>query len=154
VKPELGNLRSLPALPRKQDFLDITEDRREPLPYSEIVIGTFKTDSLAVDIQAKILLGEKIQPATETFLARICLGDPYCPRCSRSLDRRDAGWMADGMQIGYQCPTCGTQREGTYSDLFKDVCGQVRRNYPEYWQKYQKAIHDLTGGEPHKFKVP
>jgi hypothetical protein len=154
VKPELGKLRSLPPLPRKQDFTGIIEDRRESLPYSHVVIGTLKRGVLAVDVRAEVFLEEKIRPPIGIFADRVSLDDPYCPKCSRPLAPLHASWMADGVQIGYQCRSCLTEIRGTRSDVLSEARGEIRRNYEKYWQNYQNAIQELTGGEPHKFRVP
>ena len=102
-------------------------DTRKPLPYSKVVIGSFKDRVLTVDILAEVILQETAQPGVEVFLTRIDIGKPYCPICSRPLDTQHASWMADGVQIGYECHSCHTQRKGHEYDIFNDVQGQIRR---------------------------
>jgi len=130
-----------------------SQDAKKKLPVSKITIGTYKERSLAVDILAVVILEEKSKPGVEMFLKRIELGEPYCPNCLRPLDAIRASWMADGVQIGYRCSKCNTKREGTELDLYKDVEGEVRRNFETYWQTYTEAIHRLTGGKPGEFRV-
>jgi hypothetical protein len=129
------------------------QDARKKLPVSEITIGTYKESLLAVDILAAVILEEKSKPGVEVFLKRIVLREPYCPNCSRTLDTAHASWMADGVQTGYRCSKCNTERKGTELDLYKDVDGEVRRNFETYWQTYTEAIHRLTGGKPGEFRV-
>jgi hypothetical protein len=129
------------------------QDTRRELPVSEVGIGTFKDSLLAIDILAKVVLGERSKPSIEVFLKRIVLGEPYCPNCSRTLDTTHASWRADGVQIGYACSNCKREREGKKLDLYKDVQGQVRRNFDAYWQTYTEAVDRLTGGKPEEFKV-
>jgi len=126
---------------------------RKKLPVSEITIGTYKEPSLAIDILAEVILEEKSKPDIEVFLKRIVLREPYCPNCLRTLDTTHASWMADGVQTGYKCSKCNNEREGTVLDLYKDVHGEVRRNFETYWQTYTEAIHRLTGGKPGEFRV-
>jgi len=128
-------------------------DPRRKLPVSEVSIGTFKDTVLAIDILAKIILEERIKPSVEVFLKRIILERPYCPKCQRTLDTTHASWMADGVQIGYKCSNCQTERKGTMSDIYRDVQGEVRRNFDSYWQAYSHLINELTDGKPQDFRV-
>lgn len=128
-------------------------DPRKKLPVSEVSIGTFKDTVLAIDILAKIILEERTKPSAEVFLKRIVLERPYCPTCSRTLDETHASWVAYGIQTGFQCSKCQTEREGVMSDIYRDVEGEVRRNFGVYWQTYIRAIDQLTGGKPHDFRV-
>lgn len=133
----------------------LRKDRRKTLPQREVVLGRFtKDERLVLDICAEILLGEEAPPKVELFLRRLRLGRPYCPRCLRPLDEWRAGWMADFGQIGYRCPRCGTEIEGDEADLAADVDGAVRRDFPDYWRRYQTEIRRLTRGKPHKYKLP
>jgi hypothetical protein len=129
------------------------QDTRKKLPVSEVTIGTFKDPLLAIDILAEVILEERSKPGIEVFLERIVLREPYCPHCSRTLDTTHASWVADGVQTGYRCSDCKTDREGTVLNLYKDVQGEVRRNFETYWQTYTEAIHRLTGGKPERFRV-
>jgi len=61
--------------------------------------------------------------------------------------------IAIGGQTGYKCSKCDTEIEGTVLDLYKDVRGEVPRNFESYWQTYTEAIHRLTGGKPGEFRV-
>jgi len=131
----------------------LSQNAKKKLPVSEITIGTYKESLLAVDILAAVILEEKSKPGVEVFLKRIVLKEPYCPNCSRTLDTTHASWMADGVQTGYRCSKCNTERKGTELDLYKDVDGEVRRNFETYWQTYTEAIHRLTGGKPGEFRV-
>lgn len=128
------------------------QNARKKLPVSEITIGTYKESLLAIDILAEVILEEKSKPGIEVFLERIVLRQPYCPNCSRTLDTTHASWKADGVQTGYRCSKCNTERKGTVSDLYKDVQGEVRRNFEMYWQTYTEAIHRLTGRKPGEFR--
>lgn len=138
-------------------FSDIVKwlfkDRRKILPYKEVIIGTFKKDGLAVDIRAKIFLEEKVQPPVEIFLDRISIKNPYCTKCARILDIVRASWMADFLQTGYKCISCQAEIKIDYSDLMKEIKGEVRQKYSDYWQNYHEAIYDLTGGKPQKYKL-
>jgi len=129
------------------------QSARKKLPVSEITIGTYKESLLAIDILAEVILEEESKPGIEVFLKRIVLRDPYCPNCSRTLDTTHANWMADGVQTGYMCSKCNTERKGKVSDLYKDVHGEVRRNFETFWQTYTEAIHSLTGEKPGEFRV-
>jgi len=129
------------------------QSARKKLPVSEITIGTYKESLLAIDILAEVILEEESKPGIEVFLKRIVLRDPYCPNCSRTLDTTHASWKADGVQTGYRCSKCNTERKGKVSDLYKDVHGKVRRNFETFWQTYTEAIHSLTGEKPGEFRV-
>jgi hypothetical protein len=128
-------------------------DPRKKLPVSEVSIGTFKDRVLAIDILAKVILQEKTKPSIEVFLKRIVLERPYCPNCQRTLDTTRASWMADGVQTGYKCSNCQTERRGVMSDIYKDVQGEIRRNFDSYWQPYSRLINELTDGKPQDFRV-
>lgn len=131
----------------------VTKDRRKPLPYHEVIIGTFKKDSLAIDIRAKIFLEEKLQPAIEIFLDRVSIRAPYCRKCNRPLQTLRHSEMADFLPYGYSCNYCQIQMNGTHSDIFNEIRGEIRRKYSDFWHNYSKAIYDLTGGKPQKFKI-
>jgi hypothetical protein len=128
-------------------------DSKRTLPYRYISIGTFKTKELGVDIQAKIILEEKIKPDIENFLERINTGNPYCPKCSRPLDEWRSNWETKFDRIGYKCPSCNTQRAGDTMDLLNDICGLIRPNYDYFWDIYSKKIHQLTGGKPQDYLI-
>lgn len=128
-------------------------DSKKKLPYRDISVGTFKTKELEVEIMAKIVLEEQIKPDIENFLERIYTGDPYCPKCSRTLDDWKSNWMANFAQIGYKCPSCNTQREGDTLDLLNDVYGLIRSKYAYYWNIYSEKIHELTGGKPQDYII-
>ena len=61
---------------------------KKELPYKYVSIGKPETaDGLvAVDIQARIVLNDQMQPDIQNFFNRIILGQPYCPKCSRPLE--------------------------------------------------------------------
>lgn len=128
-------------------------DSKKTFPYRYISVGTFKTNELEVDIQAKAILEEQIKPDIENFLNRIDTGNPYCPKCSHPLDEWKLGWMANFAQIGYKCPSCNTQREVNTCDLLNDVYGKIRSNYDYFWDIYSKKIHQLTGGKPQDYII-
>ena len=123
------------------------------LPSDSVVIGTLEMDTLATDIRAKIILNDNIKPDIDIFLDRIQRISPYCPKCNRPLETKRASWMADGVQIGYLCKNCKTEYEGTYSDVFSEVLGEVRRNYDKYWNVYQDKIQKLTKGNPERYRT-
>ena len=132
----------------------ISKDRRKVLPYSEGVIGTHSVERLNVAIFAKIFLLETVRPPVDEFLARLRLGDPYCCECSRPLDLWRASWMANGIQIGYKCPNCGSEIKKDWPALSKEVSATVRKAYDSYWSNYQKEIMALTQSKPHKYRLP
>lgn len=141
------------VIPQVHTDLEEFPDSRTKLPISEVSIGTFKDTELAVGILAKVILEEKTKPDVEVFLKRIFLGKPYCPKCQRTLDTTHADWMADGVQTGYKCSKCQTERRGVMSTIYKDVQGEVRRNFDTYWQTYSRAINELTHAKPEDFRV-
>ena len=128
-------------------------DTRKPLPVSELTIGTFEQGGLAIDILAKIVLGETSAPSVAVFLQRIVLHRPYCPKCKRTLDTTHADWMADGVQTGFECRNCGTQRTGVMHDLYRDVEGAIRRSYDDFWDNYSKQIREMTNGKADEFRI-
>ncbi len=146
---------NFPGLGKVLNFLMEWEkrDRRKILPYEETVIGTYQTNDLSVDIRAKIILRESTQPNVEIFLDRIKIGRPYCPNCFRPLDYWNATWMADGIQMGYKCSVCRTEREGDRHKVLDDAKGEIRKNYSNFWSQYKHEIDSLTKGKPHKYKL-
>jgi Zn ribbon nucleic-acid-binding protein len=126
------------------------------LPYKHVSIGKFVTsdNSIAVDIQAMIVLNDKMQPDEQNFLNRIALGEPHCPVCGRPLDKLRASWMADGVQIGYECTACNIQRQYTWEDLRNDVFAKVRYDYYNYWKVYKELIQKITCGKPKDYILP
>jgi len=128
-------------------------DPRKKLPVSEVSIGTYRDTVLAIDILTTIILDEQTKPSVEVFLKRIQLEDPYCPKCQRTLDTTHADWMADGVQIGFKCSNCQSERRGVMSDIYRDVEGEVRRNFDSYWRTYSHLIDELTHGKPQDFRI-
>jgi len=147
-----GRARSVPVEAYHREMTLLAYNNKKPLPSDRVSIGTFQDRLLAVDIMAKVILEEKARPGVEVFLKRITLGRPYCPNCSRTLDTTHAGWHADGVQIGYSCTQCKTERRGDQDAVHKDVEGEVRRNYDCFWQAYQNEIAKMTGAKPEDFK--
>jgi hypothetical protein len=132
----------------------LKKDRRKELPECDVVIGRHHKTDLGVDICARIVLGEAVPPPPEIFLRRLYLGDPFCLRCLRPLDRWNTSWMADSAQIGYKCPSCGTEIEGDVSSQLDDAKGHVRRDLEAYWRRYREEIDKLIGGrKQEKFKL-
>ena len=128
-------------------------DPRRKLPVSEVSIGIFKDSVLAIDILATVILEETAKPSPEVFLERITLKRPYCLKCKRTLDETHADWIAYGVQTGYKCTNCDTERDGIMSDIYRDVEGEIRRNFETYWQIYSRLLHELTNGKPEDFRV-
>ena len=128
---------------------------RKKLEVSEVSIGTFQDELLAVGILAKIVLMESSKPGVEVFLNRIRLGDPYCPRCKRSMDKTylDPRVPFGPTVTGFACRNCSTAREGDIHDLYQDAEGEVRREYDRYWDGYIEVIRDLTHGIPNDYVV-
>jgi hypothetical protein len=126
---------------------------KKALPYSKVAIGVFGNEKLSVDIEADIVLDEDASPDVGNFLERIRLGDPFCPTCSRPLDDWKLDWKADYAQIGYKCPTCGTESKGDSGDLLNDVHALVRKNYNSYWPLYHDKIMRLTNNRPQDYKL-
>ena len=131
----------------------LKRDRRKILPYKEVVIGTYQTNNLSVDIRAKIVLGENNQPDVGIFLDRIDIGRPYCPECYRPLNERNVVTFVGYAQIGYECRECRTEYEGDRRNLLDDVKGEIRRNYSTFWSRYKREIDLLTKGKPHNYKL-
>jgi hypothetical protein len=131
-----------------------TVQKKIKLPHSQVSIGTLKTNLLAVDILADVKLEERIQPDVQNFLNRLHLGDPFCPKCSRPLEKWNAGWQADFAQIGYTCSACNTEIRGDRDFFLGEVHAQVRPKYDEYWKTYKKKFDELTGGHPEGFLYP
>jgi len=131
----------------------LVKDRRKPLPYSEVEIGKYTTANLAVAILAKIVLDEETIPDVESFLTRINIGRPYCPRCHRPLEETYASWLEDSVHKGYRCPACGAEHEGDWQSIFDNVTAQIRKDYYKYWSRYREKINQLTKGKPHKYKL-
>jgi hypothetical protein len=125
--------------------------KKEKLPYSQLSIGNLTFDILSVDILADIKLEERNQPDIQNFLIRLHLGDPYCPKCSRPLDKWNAGWQVDFAQIGYACSTCGTRAKGDSNFVLSEIHAKVRSNYDTYWKTYKNKFDELTGGHPEDF---
>jgi hypothetical protein len=73
-------------------------------------------------------------------LERIQLGKPYCPECSRPLDILHGDFVVDFAQMGYKCKNCNTEYEGNDRELLKDIKGEVRKNYDNYWDVYCKEL--------------
>jgi ribosomal protein L37AE/L43A len=124
------------------------------LTKSKIVLGEYQETNLHVPLNAKIDLGFHEKPEVSEFLELVEIGKPYCPQCNRDLDFRRASWMADGVQTGYKCKKCGRERDGNEYALLKDAKAEVRKDFENYWQKYQGEIHKLTRGKPENFEVP
>jgi len=154
----VGSLRSLKTLlsEKESGFSGslTSAPKKEVLPYSSISLDTFLSDYLCVDIQAKIVLGETIDPSVDIFLERVQIGDPFCPKCNTPLDIKRASWMADGVQTGYLCKKCNTEDNRDYFELLRDVKGFVRSNFSSMWALYTKKIADLTGNRQDKYCLP
>jgi len=131
-------------------------DSKKVLPYKYVCIGIYETadNLLAVNIQAKIVLSDIVQPDIQNFLNRIGLGDPYCAMCNRPLELLRASWMADGVQIGYKCPVCNIERNGAWVDLRNEVYAGIRSDYNNYWKVYKAKIKEITGGKPEDYTLP
>ena len=138
--------------PSINQSVSITKSKKV-LPYRQISIGSLKTDKMAVDIQAKIVLEEQVKPDIENFMTRIDLGNPYCPERSRPLDEWKTDWMANFSQIGYKCLNCHTQRKGDGLAVLYDVYALIRSNYDHYWNVYAENVKQMTGGNPSEFSI-
>ncbi len=110
-----------------------------PVP-AHVIIGTLRTDRLAVAIWAQVVR-ERTPPPLQTFLARLSFRDPYCPHCSLPLDPLVGDLPHEGTHIGYQCRPCDTQIRWPPADVRKQIAREVRRHYADYWQTYHDAIH-------------
>lgn len=135
-------------------FEFLSKDRRKVLPYPEVVIGTYSAHGLKVAILANVVLSETGHPPVDQFLERLRIGEPYCAKCSRPLDLLRASWMADGVQIGYNCPDCGIEIRKDKLAIRKEVFAEVRRAYDFYRSNYREAIMALTRGKPRKYRLP
>jgi hypothetical protein len=128
--------------------------KKQKLPHSKVSIGTLTFDKLAVDILTEVKLEEHTQPDVQNFLNRLHLGDPFCPKCSRPLERWNEGWQEDFAQIGYTCIFCRTLATGNSDFVLSEVHAEVRKNYDKYWNTYKKKFDELTGGHPDGFIYP
>jgi hypothetical protein len=123
---------------------------KKVLPYEHVSIGKYSTTDkrIDVDIQAKIMLNDKVQPDIQNFLNRIALGDPYCHKCSRPID------MLTFKAGAFRCAACNWEKDGGWSDLKKGVHAKIRSDYDHYWEVYQARIREMTGGKPEAFTLP
>jgi len=130
------------------------EDRRQTLPYKEVIIGTYVIKDLAnVSIKANILLIEQTKPNVDIFVQRISISEPYCKKCEEPMVPLVVEVMLTGKQIGYQCEKHNIKIKKIKADILNEVIGEVRRNYNRYWEKYKDEISALTNGDPKKFKL-
>jgi len=129
----------------------LTKDRRRDLTQREVVIGTYREEGIAADLRAEIILGERTPPDVDIFLDRLRLKDPYCTGCSRPM-RSERAFMA-GL-VAYCCDSCGVKIPTSAGDLRRDALGAVRRDYLRCWSRYDEEIRHLTGGKPHRWKLP
>jgi hypothetical protein len=123
------------------------------LPYSKIELGNYESETIAVGILADILLEESIKPGTELFLNRVDAGEPYCPKCKNPMESWNAGPKAGFVQIGYKCINCRTKHGRNRDELIKDISGEIRRNYDNYWNRYVHQINKITNGRPGDYMV-
>ncbi|MGO9691815.1 MAG: hypothetical protein ACLP2X_25210, partial [Syntrophobacteraceae bacterium] len=126
------------------------------LPYSHVSIGKYTTvdDHITVDIQAKIMLNDKVQPDIQNFLNRLALGDPYCHSCNRPIDMKPFNPIRLPGYNFHQCSPCNWRRNGTWFDLRNDVYAKIRSDYGHYWEVYQAKIREMTGGKPDAYTLP
>ncbi len=155
----IGSMRSIKIMLNGKKTIDdnsqiVNKSNKIILPYSEITIGSYTTKDLCADIRAKIILDESNKPSIDIFLDRIRKGDPFCPNCLRPMDYLRASWMADGVQIGYQCKNCGIQHKGDFEDVLNDIKGEVRRNYENYWNTYKTEFDKLIKSNPIDYQLP
>ena len=120
------------------------DDKRRVPTKSRVSIGTLTKPDLSVDILAEVNFEDQSQPDIQIFLECISLGDPYCPECSRPLNKIHGDWMINGIQVGYACPKCGSEIDLNYSDLKKDVKAEVRRNFDNYWPGHVERVKALN----------
>lgn len=144
---------SLRALSKSQEEQNVRKEKKI-LPSRYISIGTSNDSRFSADLQAKIVLEENLQPSADIFLSRISHGEPYCPKCSVTVETKRASWMADGAPIGYKCKKCGRESDKAPGEFLRELHGFVRMNFNELWERYSKGIEKVTRNRPEEYIVP
>ena len=117
-------------------------DKRTPAAAPDLVtIGTVETQHLAaaIRVEKKALWQRWRRPAVDTFLQWVPQADPYCRHCQGAL----VMWHHDFRDyLGLECPHCDTKtRHQDVEQPDRQMRGQIRRHYADYWLRYQQATY-------------
>jgi hypothetical protein len=125
--------------PLSNSLKEWVDQHAQASPARLVTIGAVVHHKLAASIRIEVKRPWQrwYQPDGETFLEWVWLGPRYCVNCQATMTRWD---NHEGYEQGVRCRICGTHaRTEDLQRLELQLTGELRRQYADYWARYQQA---------------